>query len=439
MKKKMVSLVLVAVMTLTMGACGKKEDAPRYGLVTNTEGIGTESLNAEAWASIQEAAGSEYLYKYYTAEEDTDKGVDEQFDAAADDGTELVFACGTDMESAIFRAQRSHRKTRYVLVDGLPRKNEDDEASFRENTTSIAIATQDEGYIAGYGAVRNGYRKIGFIAGGKDDTNKRYLSGYVQGAEKAAADLNLGSGEIKVFAVYAENDELSPLRMTDALVLYKQGVEVIYAVGENVANAVYRAAQSVSKPFIAGGLDMNSLSANCIFSTVNSYKSAVDAALDDFDTEEGLPGGETVYYGAADKAVRIIADYTRLSSFTETDYNGIVRQIMEGSVEVSGDEMTEGTTHVALTITDPPSGMDESTAAAAGLNTTPAADTGIANTASADTTAETENTEEAASEEEGTGEEEYTEEDTGEEEYSEENGENTEEEYTEENTEEEEQ
>ena len=92
MKKKMVSLVLVAVMTLTMGACGKKEDAPRYGLVTNTEGIGTESLNAEAWASIQEAAGSEYLYKYYTAEKDTDKGVDEQFDAAADDGTELVFA-----------------------------------------------------------------------------------------------------------------------------------------------------------------------------------------------------------------------------------------------------------------------------------------------------------------------------------------------------------
>ena len=406
MKKKMVSLVLIAVMTLTMGACGKKEDAPRYGLVTNTEGIGTDSLNAEVWASIQEAAGSEYLYKYYTAEEDTDKGVDGQFDAAADDGTELVFACGTDMESAIFRAQRSHRKTRYVLVDGLPRKDEDDEASFRENTTSIAIATQDEGYIAGYGAVRNGYRKIGFIAGGQNDTNKRYLSGYVQGAEKAATELNLGNGEVKVFAVYAENDELSPLRMTDALVLYKQGVEVIYAVGENVANAVYRAAQSVSKPFIAGGLDMNSLSANCIFSTVNSYKS--------------------------DKAVRIIADYTRLSSFTETDYNGIVRQIMEGSVEVSGDEMTEGTTHVALTITEPPSGMDESTAAAAGLNTTPAADTGTADTASAGTTAETENTEEAASEEDGTGEEEYTEEDTGEEEYSEENGENTDGENTEE-------
>ena len=64
MKKKMVSLVLAAVMTLTMGACGKKEDAPRYGLVTNTEGIGTESLNAEVWASIQEASGSEYLYKY---------------------------------------------------------------------------------------------------------------------------------------------------------------------------------------------------------------------------------------------------------------------------------------------------------------------------------------------------------------------------------------
>ena len=94
MKKKIVSLVLVAAMTLLTGACGKKEDAPRYGLVTNTEGIGTESVNAEVWASIQETAGSEYLYKYYTAEEDTDEGLDAQFDAAADDGTELVFAYG---------------------------------------------------------------------------------------------------------------------------------------------------------------------------------------------------------------------------------------------------------------------------------------------------------------------------------------------------------
>lgn len=433
MKKKIVSLVLFAVMTLALGACGKKEDAPRYGLITNTEGIGTESVNAEIWTAIQEAAGSEYLYKYYTAEEDTDDGLDDQFDAAADDGTELVIACGSDMEGAVFRAQRSNRKIRYMLVDGMPRKNPDAEVTFRENTTSVAIATQDEGYIAGYGAVRNGYRNLGFIAGGKDDVNKRYLSGYVQGAEKAAAELSLGNGEVKITAVYAENDDLSPLRMTDALILYKKGAEVIYAVGENVANAVYRAAQSASKPFIAGGVDMNALSANCIFSTVYTYKAAVDAALDDFESDEGLPGGETVYYGAADKAVKIVADYTRLSTFTETDYNGIVRQIMEGGVQVSGDEMTEGTAHVALTITDPPSGLDESTASEA------ASDTGAAAT---ETTSTAEGTGEEASSDNGEtaeetteeteGEETAEEEDTGEEYTEEDTGEDYEEEYTEE-------
>ncbi len=428
MKKKIVSLVLVAAMTLLTGACGKKEDAPRYGLVTNTEGIGTESVNAEVWASIQETAGSEYLYKYYTAEEDTDEGLDAQFDAAADDGTELVFAYGKDMEGPIFRAQRSHRKTRYILIGGMPRKNEDAEVSFRENTTAVGIATQDEGYIAGYGAVRNGYRSLGFIAGGNDDTCKRYLSGYVQGAEKAATELNLGTGEVKVTAVYAENDDLTPLRMTDALILYKKGVEVIYAVGDNVANAVYRASQSMSKPFIAGGIDMNAVSANCIFSTVSSYKAAVDAALNDFEMDESLPAGEAVYYGAADKAVKIVADYTRLSTFTETDYNNAVRALMEGNATVSDEEMTEGTAHVVLSITQPPSGLDESSVDALGPDTAAVAD----NTASA----AAENTGEASSEE--TGEEEYTEEgntEDNEEDYEEEN---TEEEYTEEeNTEEE--
>ena len=414
MKKTIVSLVLMAVMTLTLGACGEKEDAPRYGLITNTAGIGTESLNADIWTSIQEAAGSEYLYKYYTAEEDTDKGIDAQFDTAADDGTALVFASGSDMEAPVFRAQRSHKKVRYILIDGMPRKSEDDEVSFRENTTVVAVATQDAGYIAGYGAVRNGYRNLGFIAGSESDANKRYLSGYVQGAEKAAAELGLGNGEVKVAATFAENDALSPLRMTDALIMYKSGTEVIYSVGQNVTEAVYRAAQSVSKPFIAGGVDMNSRTANCIFSTVCMYKSAIDAALDDFESEEGLPGGETVYYGAADKAVRIVADYTRLSTFTETDYNNIVREIMEGAVTVSGEEMTEGTAHVVLNITEPPSGFDESTVASL-----------AAEAAAAETAEQAENTEEAVSEDEGA----EGAEDTGEE-YTEE--ENTEEEYTEE-------
>ncbi|HAE44290.1 MAG TPA: hypothetical protein DCG37_01675 [Lachnospiraceae bacterium] len=424
-KKKFISVMLLAVMTISLGACGEKGEVPRYGLVTNSAGIGTDSVNAEIWSSIQDAAGTEYSYKYYTAEEDTKKGMDAQFDAAAKEGTELVFADGKDMETAVFRAQRAHHKIRYILVDGAPRKNErDKEPSFRENTTSIAFATQDEGYIAGYGAVRNGYRNIGFIAGGENDKTDRYLSGYLQGAEQAAAELNLGSGEVKLTAVIAESDELSPLRMTDALILYKQGAEVIFAVGSNIATAVAKASQSTSKPFIAGGVDMNNVTTSCIFSTVSFYKQAIDAAIDDFESEEGLPGGEVVYYGAADKAIKIVADYTRLSSFTETDYNNIVRQIMEGTVTVSGEKVTEGTAHVQLNLTAPPSGLDESSAAAVSgavstTESTPAANTG---------------TSEATEENTEGGEEEYTEEEYTEEEYTEDG--NTEEENNEEDTEE---
>lgn len=429
-KKKFISVLLLAVMTISLGACGEKEDAPRYGLVTNSAGIGTDSVNADIWSSIQDAAGTDYLYKYYTAEEDTKKGLDAQFDAAAKEGTELVFADGKDMETAVFRAQRAHHKIRYILVDGAPRKNEDDKnPSFRENTTSIAFATQDEGYIAGYGAVRNGYRNIGFIAGGENDKTDRYLSGYLQGAEQAAAEMNLGSGEVKMTAVIAERDELNPLRMTDALILYKQGAEVIYAVGSNIATAVAKASQATSKPFIAGGVDMNNVTTSCIFSTVSNYKQAIDAAIDDFESEEGLPGGEVVYYGAAAKAVKIVADYTRLSTFTETDYNNIVRQIMEGTVTVSGEKVTEGTAHVQLNLTAPPSGLDESAVAAVSdaftaTESTPAANTGTSEAAE-------ENTD--GGEEEYT-EEEYTEDGETEEEY---NEEDTEEGYNEENTEEE--
>ncbi|MDO4803757.1 MAG: BMP family ABC transporter substrate-binding protein [Lachnospiraceae bacterium] len=440
MMKKMTALALAAVMALALGACGDKKDSVKYGLVTTSQGIIPESVNADIYAAIQEAATlSEEQCQYYTAEDDTAKGIDAQFKTAADDGTELVFAYGKDLETAVFRAQRSHRKTRYVLVDGYPSKNEGDEVSFRENTTSIGIATQDAGFIAGYGSVRNGYRKLGFIAGTDDDANKRYLSGYVQGAELAATELNLSPGDVKVTAVYAEDDTLTPLRMTDALILYKSGTDVIYAVGENVATSVAKAAQSLSKPFIAGGVDMNNLTSSCIFSTVSIYRAAIEAALNDYDSEEGLPGGQAVYYGAADKAVKIIADYTRLSTFSETDYNNAVRQIMEGTVTVSGDEMTEGTAHVALTVTAPPSGLTAEEVAAAGLSAVSGNSSAQADTGS-EASGESESSSEEASSEEGSEEdaengEEYEEDQASEEEYDEE--ENAGEEYTgEENTEE---
>lgn len=434
MKRKVAALALFAMFALAITACGDKKDSPKYGLVTNSQGIGSESVNADIYAAIQDVADSDN-YKYYTAEEDTDKGIDAQFNAAADDGTQLVFAYGEDMETAVFRAQRSHRKTRYILIDGEPRKNDRSEISFRENTTSVKIATQDEGFIAGYGAVRNGYRKIGFIAGTDDEVNKRYLSGYVDGAELAASELNLTPGDVKVIAVFANDDALTPLRMTDALMLYKSGTDVIFAVGSNVATSVSKAAQSLSKPFIAGGVDMNSVTSNCIFSTVSNYRAAIDAALADYTSDEGLKSGETVYYGAASKAVKIVADYTRLSTFSEMDYNNAVRQIMEGTVTVAGEEKAEGTAHVTLTIMTPPSGLTKEEAAAAGFGES-ASGTVSGGTATSDTSGQTSATEESASEgsEENTGSEEGTEEGSEEnqEEGSEEYQEDTEEEYNEE-------
>ena len=169
---------------------------------------------------------------------------------------------------------------------------------------------------------------------------------------------------------------------------------------------------------------MNNVTTSCIFSTVFYYKQAIDAAIDDFESEEGLPGGEVVYYGAAAKAVKIVADYTRLSTFTETDYNNLVRQIMEGTVTVSGEKVTEGTAHVQLNLTAPPSGLDESAVAAVlgavtATESTPAANTETSEAAEENTDGGEENTEEEYTEDGGT-EEEYNEEDT-EEGYNEEN------------------
>lgn len=87
----------------------------------------------------------------------------------------------------MYIAQDTWPDTKFVLLDGVPTQN--GESKTNANTVGIQYAEEQAGFLAGYAAVVEGYKKLGFMGGVATPAVVRYGYGYIQGAEAAAKEL----------------------------------------------------------------------------------------------------------------------------------------------------------------------------------------------------------------------------------------------------------
>ena len=375
MRKRFLTFLLVGALGLSLAACGDSADTPRYA-VTLIHDPAAGSSEAMVQAAVeQSAADAGYISRVYVAEDNTEEALEDVFKQVSDDKIKLAVAYGKDMEIPVYNAQKNHRKIKLALIDGVPRKAEGESEEIRDNTMCASAACEDMGFLAGYAAVKNGSRKLAFIAGEKNDMNLRYAGGFIQGCVAAASEMNLGNDAVTITGVYSGSDELTPLRMSDALKLYGDGAEIIFTVGENIGIAVGRAASVKNMPFISGGADLREENATCLFSVVPSYEGISKAIIRDFEGDKTFRGGEMVYYGIADDSVELAIDYSDLTALTQGDIDAVTARIKSGEIAISADEVTAGSAQVSLKIIDPPSASAAGSSGAAGTDSGLAATT----------------------------------------------------------------
>lgn len=78
-----------------------------------------------------------------------------------------------------------------LLVDAVPHDEEREELPIAKNVHCVLFHEEQAGYLAGYMAVWEGYRNLGFIGGREEPAVQRYGYGYLQGINAAAKDLSL--------------------------------------------------------------------------------------------------------------------------------------------------------------------------------------------------------------------------------------------------------
>lgn len=349
MKKILVAvlcLVLVASCIGIFAACNKKASGYEIAVVTDVGQLMDGGFNQGTWEGAKayaEANGK--TYKYYqpaNGADATDNNRIEAMRLAIQNGAKVIVAPGFLQASAMRTVAMENPNVKFIFVDGWPLtdsvdENGNDNGNVLQNVTAVVYKEQESGYLAGYAAVKDGYRKLGgtFGGGGGNPACNRFAYGYVQGARDAAAELGVNV-EIKVSFKYGSAFSASPELQAQIAGWYSAGTQVVFSCGGSMVNSVIAAANETQDGKVIGvDVDQAGLSQRVITSAVKGLSESVQLVLKKYyeGKWDAQLGGKASNLGAAEDATGLptAQGSWRFTTFTLEQYNTLFNQIKNGT------------------------------------------------------------------------------------------------------------
>jgi basic membrane protein A len=340
---KKVSLLLVIVIFTFLGTqcASTNANSPETGsfelaLISDGSTIETNAFIRGIWEGITRF-GSEKraLHKFYLPAQQNEQALLAVIDEAVNGGAKIIVAPGYNFKTPVYIAQDRYPDVKFILVDSVPRgqsgAGQPDVYRPGENTVGILYAEDQAGFLAGYAAVKDGYRRLGFMGGMAIPTVVRYGYGFIQGAEYAAMELNLKPGSVTV--KYHYTGDFAASRQTQSLASswYGGGTEVIFACGGGIGSSVMVAAEQAGKKVIGADIDQSGESSAVISSAVKGLRHSVYTCIAAFYAGR-FPGGQTLVFSAANNGVGLPMTSSRFKTFSNDDYNAVFKKLADGSI-----------------------------------------------------------------------------------------------------------
>ncbi len=337
--KQIIRPVVVLLLSLCLAGCGKS-DKPEIALITDVGTIEDGSYNQGAWEGIVRYGDeNEILYQYYQPKEAQRDAYLDTIDEAIDAGAKLIVCPGYLPEEAVFVAQKEHKRTHFILLDGIVHNADYTDTTVRKNVMQMIFAEEQAGFLAGYAAVRDGYTRLGFIGGQPEDAVIRFGYGFVQGADYAAIEMGR---QVEVKYTYADTYFESAEVVAFASEWYNYGTEVIFACGGAMGRSVMNAAEACGGKVIGVDVDQSEESETVITSAMKYLSDGVYGGISDYYNDH-FKGGSTTLMNATNHGIGLPMETSRFRVFTQADYDAIYNQLINGAV-VPVDVTTDGTT-----------------------------------------------------------------------------------------------
>ena len=360
MKKvfKLLPLALLVVALLALSACsnddepttpaattsGASETAAsgasdiRIALVAHSpESILDDgSFNAGAWQGILDFAREHGLsttrgesIEFFQPSTATDEArIDLVENAIENFGANIVVLPGFHFVASSYRMQEYFPDVKFVLLDASPA------GAISSNLVAIHYAEEQSGFLAGYAAVMDGYRSLGFMGGAAVPAVVRFGHGFIQGAEYAASALGLGAGDVTIRYHYIGGFAPDPAVTTHAGSWFATGTEVIFAAAGGAGFSVIAAAEAANASVIGVDVDQAADGDVVVTSAVKGLATSVHDMLNDFQNGTWR-GGRELMFDAAVNGIGLPMATSRLQNFTQAQYDAIFAQLANGSVTVS--------------------------------------------------------------------------------------------------------
>lgn len=329
--KKIFSVLAVILLGLTLVACGGK--TYEIAMITDTGDIDDGSFNQGTWEGIKEyAEKNDVTHQYYKpAGESTDAYL-AAIDLAVSGGAKIIITPGFYFEEPIFDAQAKYPEVKFVLIDGSPH-NGDYNVVVGENTLSVFFQEEQAGFLAGYAAVKDGFKKLGYMGGIAVPAVQRFGIGWVAGSYLAASELGHADFEFKAENyTYLGGFGPSDATKTTAASWYSTGIEVIHAAAGGAGSSVMAAASESTNKWVVGvDSDQAGDSATVLSSAVKGVGEAAYEALEAF-YEDKFPGGKTWNLGVAEDAAGLPMETSRFRTFTKANYDEINGKLVAKTV-----------------------------------------------------------------------------------------------------------
>ena len=355
--KKFLAMVLTAAMAFSLVACGGSSNASSaasegstsgsktdVAFVTDVGNIDDQSFNQYTWQGVKDFCAANNLNaNYYRPTEDSDSARLEQMDNAVNDGAKAIVVAGYLFEGSIAEAQTKYPDVQFVVLD----VSSLGKAETGKNVALITYREEQVGYLAGYAAVYDGYKKLGFLGGMAVPAVQRYGFGFVQGANAAAVELGTPI-EIKyTYGGQFFGDASITAKMEG---WYSTGTEIVFACGGGIYTSAVEAALAHKAYVIGVDVDQyyckeakNAMETDgynpFVTSAMTVLQAATENALDKFFKGEWAELG-----GKIETKKLETGDYVGLptgeeswgfKSFTIDEYNKLVEAIRAGEVVVS--------------------------------------------------------------------------------------------------------
>lgn len=379
--KRALSILLCLIMTWMLGGCGKTspessqtERSPyRVCMITDAGDITDQSFNQTTYEASRDYCKAHSIdFTYKKPDGDTDYARTAMVDVAVAEGYNILVMPGYVFAQTIVDTTFKYPDIKFIVLDmsaddigaaavGNAYYDNPDAYNVSDyyNTDNTYLAVYQEaipGYLAGYAAVKLGYRHLGFLGGQAVPGVMKYGYGYIQGIDAAAKELGI---QDDVTVEYAYGGQFyGSTEITAAMdSWYGNGTEIVFACGGGIFTSAAEAAAKVGGKMIGVDSDQSPIidaygEGMTVTSAMKSLTATVNSILDSiiYDGTWEEHAGKVESLGLISKDdmsknyVGLPEDTTQWNdTFTKEDYQKLVADIYNGNIKIDNgfDQMPE--------------------------------------------------------------------------------------------------